>query len=370
MNDGTRFGQFDRALDGSLLGDLRMPIAVVLVVLLLRPVLGLPFVIGGTYIADTILIWMLFAAAFNLLYGYSGLLSFGHALFLGAGIYGVAIGIARFDLPFIVAASIGVVVAAALAYVIGRLTVHRGEIYFAMLTLAFGMAGHFIVNANPLGLTGGSDGIRSGAIPDWISSFRGQTVVELFGGEYDFYYLIAAVFIVSMLLLWQIARSPFGRTLIAIRDNEELARAMGIATSRYKVYAFTLSGAFSAIAGTMLVLENSGAALENVGPLTSAEVLLMTIFGGANYFFGPIAGAFTWFVARESLTSFETLHLPFAELSLASFELGGILGFWQFFFGLAFVIAVIVAPREGIWGFVRGIATSIADTVRRRVDDG
>lgn len=337
-----------------------IPIGLLLVVIFLRPVLRLEFVLGGDYIAITILIWMLFAASYNLLLGYAGLLSFGHAMFLGAGTYGIAIGLARFDLPFVVAGAVGVVVAAAMAYGIGRLTVHRGEIYFAMLTLAFGMAFHFIANANPFNLTGGADGIRSGALPDWVSSFRGETVVTLSSLEFDLFYLVAVVFLVSMVALWQVVRSPFGRTLIAIRDNEELARSMGVSTHEYKVRAFTLSGAFSAIAGTMLVLNNGGAALEDIAVLQSGNVLLMTIFGGMNFFFGPIAGVFGWFVAREVLTSFEVLHLPLAEFSLVSVELGGVLTFWQFFFGLAFVIVVLVAPQGGIWGFVRSRALRLA----------
>ena len=184
------------------LSTLRAPIGILLVVLLLRPVLELEFVLGGDYVASSILIWMLFASAYNLLLGYGGLLSFGHAMFMGAGSYGIAIGLAHFDLPFVVAGAIGVAVAAVLAYGIGQLTVHRGEIYFAMLTLAFGMAAHFIVNANPFELTGGADGIRSGAVPEWISSFRGQTLVNLFGLEFELFWLVAFVFAVSMLIFF------------------------------------------------------------------------------------------------------------------------------------------------------------------------
>lgn len=350
------------------LSTLRAPIGILLVVLLLRPVLELEFVLGGDYVASSILIWMLFASAYNLLLGYGGLLSFGHAMFMGAGSYGIAIGLAHFDLPFVVAGAIGVAVAAVLAYGIGQLTVHRGEIYFAMLTLAFGMAAHFIVNANPFELTGGADGIRSGAVPEWISSFRGQTLVNLFGLEFELFWLVAFVFAVSMLGLWQVVRSPFGRTLVAIRDNEELARSMGVATHQYKVRAFTLSGAFSAIAGTMLVVNNSGAALEDIAVLQSGNVLLMTIFGGMNYFFGPVMGAFSWFVAREILTTFEVLKLPLTEFAIVTIDVSGILTFWQFFFGLAFVILVLIAPEEGIWGFLRTQGIRLIRFVRARVE--
>lgn len=369
MSDEPPLRRIRSTLQSDRLSALRAPIGIALFVLLLRPVLRQEFVLGGDYIAISILIWILFAAAYNLLLGYAGLLSFGHAMFLGAGTYGVAIGLAHFDTPFVVAAAIGIVVAAAMANAIGRLTVDRGEIYFAMLTLAFGMAVHFIANANPFDLTGGADGIRSGAVPAWVSSFRGQTVVQLWGLEFELFYLVAAVFVVSMLALWQIVRSPFGRTLVAIRDNEELARSMGVSTHRYKVRAFTLSGAFSAVAGTMLVLNNGGAALEDIAVLQSGNVLLMTIFGGMNYFFGPIAGVFAWFVARETLTSFEVLHLPVREVALFSVELGGVLTFWQFFFGLAFVLLVLIAPQEGIWGFIRSRGIRAGEWLWRRLSD-
>jgi len=369
MNDEHPVKRLRAVVPSGRIATFAAPFGLLLIVLLLRPVLRLEFVLGGDYIASTILIWMLFASAYNLLLGYGGLLSFGHAMFFGAGTYGIAIGLSRFDLPFVVAGAIGVLVAAGMAYGIGQLTVDRGEIYFAMLTLAFGMAFHFLANANPFELTGGSDGIRSGALPEWVSSFRGHTTVTLPGFEFDLFYLVAAIFLVSMLALWQIVRSPFGRTLVAIRDNEALARSMGISTHEYKVRAFTLSGAFSAIAGTMFVLNNGGAALEDVAVLQSGNVLLMTIFGGMNFFFGPLTGVFGWYVAREVLTSFEVLQLPISELALLSIEVGGVLTFWQFFFGLAFVIVVLVAPQDGIWGFVRGWALRIGTRLQGWLED-
>jgi branched-chain amino acid transport system permease protein len=343
----------------------RVPIGILLVALLLRPIIGSDLVLGSTVLATTILIWMLFAASFNLLLGYAGLLSFGHAMFLGIGVYASAIGLAHFDLPFSLMLVVGVIVAGALAYAIGRVTVHYGEIYFAMITLAFGMMAHFVVNANPLGLTGGYDGLRSGTSPEWISSFRGERLVDTAGLEFDYYFLVAFVFIVTMLLLWQVVRSPFGRTLLAVRDNEELAKAMGVATNRYKVWAFTLSGAFSAVAGAMLMINNHGASLGNFGPMTSAEVLLMAIFGGVNYFFGPLAGVFSWYVVRDLLIGVGNANLPLVGMV----ELGEIFAFWQFFFGIAFVIVILVAPREGIWGYVRDHTLDAIAEIRRRIDD-
>lgn len=358
MSHSSRVEKLNGIVNGDAIRSYRVPIGIVLIALLIRPLLEIT--LGSAHIATTILIWMLFTAAFNLLFGYGGLLSFGHAMFLGTGVYTTAIGLAHFDLPFslLVVAAVGI--AGALAYVIGRITVHYGEIYFAMLTLAFAMAIHFVIDSNPAGLTGGANGLNSGTTPGWISSFRGERIIDvpwfadllgLFGLEPSYYWFVAAVFVVTMLLLWQVLRSPFGRTLVAVRDNEDLARAMGISANRYKVWAFTISGAFSAVAGALLMINNYGAALRNFGPTTSAEVLLMTIFGGASSFFGPLVGALSWFGIREFLQSFDAF--------------GGLLSYWQFFFGFAFIVVILIAPRDGLWGFVRNAALGAIAIVRR-----
>ena len=337
----------------------RVPIGLLLVVLLLRPVVAHPWMLGFGQIATTMLIWILFVAAFNLLFGYTGLLSFGHAMFFGFGMYGVAIGLSRFDLPFVVGAAIGIAVAAAVGHLLGRLIVDRGEIYFAMLTLAVAQAVHFIANRDPGGLTGGSNGITQGTLPPWVETFRGQASLVFGGVEFDWYWGVAAVFLVSMLGLWQLLRSPFGRSLMAIRENEPLARAMGINAYRYKVASFTASGALAGIAGALLEINDQGAALATFAVTTSGDAVLMAILGGVNYFFGPVAGVIAWFFAEDYLTDFAVLHLPLAEFSLVSIDLSGVLQYWRFFMGALFVIIVILSPKNGIWGFVRGIASRL-----------
>jgi branched-chain amino acid transport system permease protein len=356
----------------------RVPIGLVLFVLLLRPVVALPFMLGFESVASTILIVVLFVAAFNLLFGYTGLLSFGHAMFFGFGMYGAAIamsgkGIAP-TLPFAVGAGVGIAVAAVVGYALGRLTVGKGEIYFAFLTLAVAEAVAFIANRDPFGLTGGSNGISGGAQPAWIESFRGELTVTLIpwpsgvidavGWLDDWYLLVGLVFVLAMGALWQIVRSPFGRSLIAIRENEQLARAMGVDTTRYKVWSVTFSGVFSAIAGVLLVIQSSGAAIENLSPFTSGDTVLMAVLGGVNYFFGPVVGAVVWLFTEDYLTSFEVLHFPLAEATLVSIELGDLLVYWQFLLGALFVVVVMTAPEEGIWGYVRSTGGWIADRVR------
>jgi len=346
-----------------------VPIGALLLVLVLRPLVSMDFLLGYGTVANTILIWMLFAASFNLLLGYSGLLSFGHAMFLGTGAYVTAIGLSRFDSPFVLSAVVALLLAGVVAYLIGRITVQKGEIYFAMLTLAFGTTAHFIANYNPAELTGGTTGIAGGAVPAWIETERGLKYVSLGGFQFDWYWLVAAAVLVGLVVLWQIVRSPFGRTLIAIRENKELARAMGINTYRYKVWAFTLSGIIAAYAGTILEVNEQGATLSLLTVTTSGDVILMTVLGGANYFFGPVAGAFIWLFAEDYLTDFEMLVLPLKEFPIASFELAGVLAYWQFFLGLLFVVFVLVAPREGAWGLLRGGVERLYDRIRTESDD-
>lgn len=332
---------------------LQVPLGLLAIVVFIRPVVSHPLLLGYEQIANTILIWMLFAVAFNLLVGYTGLLSFGHAMFLGIGAYGAAIGTLALNLPFLLSAVIGIATATLLGYLLGRIMVDRGEIYFAMLTLAFAQSIYFVANQNYGGLTGGSTGI-SGALPAWMESYRGVMYVSLGWVSFDWYYFLAVVFLAAMLILWQLVRSPFGRTLAALRENEQLARAVGIDVERYKVWAFTLSAAFTALAGVLLEINNQGATLHNLSINTSGDIILMTILGGTNYFLGPAAGAFVWLSAEDFLTEFEVLALPLAEIPLVTVELSGVLAYWQFFLGLLFVVAVLVAPRKGIWGLCRG----------------
>jgi branched-chain amino acid transport system permease protein len=356
------------ATPGSVLDRLRpyrVPIGLIALVVFLRPVVAHPWFLGFEQIATTMLVWMLFVAAWNLLFGFTGLLSFGHAMFFGFGMYGVAIAMARFGLPMIVGAAAGVVVAAVFSNLLGRLIVEKGEIYFAMLTLAVGQAIFFVVNRDPYGLTGGSNGITGRTLPPWIESFRGQKTITLLP-EFanDFYYLVAAVFLVCMLALWQLLRSPFGRTLVAIRENEPLAQAMGVDTARYKIAAFTASGALAAVAGVLLELNNGAASLATFGVLTSGDAVLMAILGGVNFFFGPVTGVFVWFAAEDYLTDFTLLQLPLAEYPLVTLDVSGILQFWRFGLGAIFVLVVLLSPKDGVYGLVRSRLVRVYRQVR------
>jgi len=327
----------------------QVPIGLLLLVLVLRPVLDLPFVLGFGQIASTMLIWMLFVAAVNFLFGFTGLLSFGHAMFLGTGVYAAAIGVSQFEVPYLVAAPVGILAAGATAYVMGLFIVQKGEIYFALLTLAFSKALEFVVNRNPWGLTGGSNGLTRNTLPSWIESYRGQMFVDLGVLQVDWYWVVAGVFLVAMLALWQALRSPFGRSLIAVRDNPALARAMGVDVRRYRVASFTISGAFAGLAGAMLAINNHGAAIEDLSVITSGDAVLMAVLGGVNFYAGPIAGTFVWMFAEQYLT-----------------DLSGIFQFWHFFLGALIVVIVVVSPRNGVWGAIR----TLVDRARTRAGAG
>jgi len=353
----------------------RIPIGLVLLVLVLRPVVASDLVLGYEAIASRMLIMVVFVAAFNLLFGFTGLLSFGHAMFLGFGIYVPAIlvldGLWFLDpggnVTFFVGVAVALLGVGLYSYLLGRLIVDMGEIYFALLTLAFSQAIYFVVLRNPYGLTGGSNGLTRGTLPDFVEQTRGKISIEAFGLSMDWYWAVAVVFLLAMLGLWQIVRSPFGRSLIAIRDNEQLAQAMGVNTTRYKVWSVTFSGVFSAISGVLLMIQSSGAAIENLSPFTSGDTVLMAVLGGVNYFFGPVVGAIVWLFTEDYLTSFETLHLPLAEFALVSVELGDLLVYWQFLLGALFVVVVMTAPEEGIWGYLRSTGGWITARLREVV---
>jgi len=366
MSTRTADGLRGRAL--AAVETYRIPIGLVVLVVLLRPVVSSDLLLGYDAIASRMLIVMLFVAAFNLLFGYTGLLSFGHAMFLAFGLYIPAIVVQnglwvlpqQGNVTFFVGVGIALLAVAVYSYLLGQLIVGMGEIYFALLTLAFAQAIYFIVLRDPEGpngngLTGGSNGLSRGTLPDFVEQTRGVISVEAFGLSVDWYWAVGIVFLLGMLALWQIIRSPFGRSLIAIRENEQLARAMGVDTKRYKVWAVTFSGLFSALAGVLLAIQNTGVSIENINVFTSGDTVLMAVLGGVNYFFGPVAGAFAWLFTEDFLVDLEVWEFPLSELTLVSLDLGDVVLYWQFFLGALFVVVVLTAPEEGVWGYARSI---------------
>ncbi|MBM3535032.1 MAG: branched-chain amino acid ABC transporter permease [Alphaproteobacteria bacterium] len=247
-------------------------------------VLGLvaPFVIYPIFLMKA-LCFALFAAAFNLLIGYVGLLSFGHAMFLGMAGYAAGHAAKIWGLPPELAILFGTSVAAALGLVVGAIAIRRQGIYFAMTTLALAQMVYFFCLQAPF--TGGEDGIQ--AIP------RGRLfgVVNL-ADTMTLYYVVLTIVAAGFLLLYRTIHSPFGQVLKAIRENEPRAISLGYRVDQYKLLAFVLSAALAGLAGATKAIVFQLASLTDVAWQMSGEVVLMTLLGGLGTVFGPIVGAF------------------------------------------------------------------------------
>ena len=229
-----------------------------------------------------VMCFALFAAAFNLLIGYVGLLSFGHAMFLGTAGYVCAHAAKAWGFPPELAILAGAAAAGALGLVTGLLAIRRQGIYFAMITLALAQMIYFFYLQMPF--THGEDGIQ--AVP------RGKLLgfIDL-SNVWAMYGTVLVVFLAGFLLIYRTVHSPFGQVLKAIRENEARATSLGYDVDRYKLAAYIISATLAGVAGAMNALVFQLAALNNVHWGMSGEVVLMTLLGGLGTIFGPVAGA-------------------------------------------------------------------------------
>ena len=230
------------------------------------------------------LCFALFACAFNLLVGYVGLLSFGHAMFFGTAGYVSAYAAKVWGLSPELAILAGTVASTLLGLVSGVLAIRRQGIYFAMITLAIAQMMFFFDLQAPF--TGGEDGIQS------VPRGRLLGVVDL-ANPLAMYYVVLAIFVAGFLAIRRIIHSPFGQVLKAIRENEPRAVSLGYDADRYKLVAFVLSAALSGVAGATKAIVFQLASLTDVQWQMSGEVVLMTLLGGMGTIFGPVVGAFT-----------------------------------------------------------------------------
>ncbi|WP_084462530.1 branched-chain amino acid ABC transporter permease [Oceanibaculum pacificum] len=283
-----------------------------------------PWLMPYEALAINILIFGLYALGFNLLFGYTGLLSFGHAAFLGSGAYGAGVAIVSFGVPFLPAILIGVLLATVIAAIMGFLAIRTRGIYFAMVTLALSQCVYYAFY-QAVDLTGGENGLRGVNI----------ATLTLFGWELNFldpmtkYYVIFAFVAVAVWLFSRLLASPFGAALEAIRENENRARACGYDVAATKLAAFVLSGAFCGLAGALRAVHLSIVPIETLHYLTSGQVVMMSLLGGMGTFFGPFVGA-AMFLLFEDMLTLLTVH-------------------WQLYLGAIFIIFVLFFPR-GIWG--------------------
>jgi branched-chain amino acid transport system permease protein len=261
----------------------KLPREFILYAVLLAGVAVLPLFGAYPVFVMKVMCYALFACAFNLLIGFTGLLSFGHAAFLGGAAYAAGHALKVWGLPTELGLLVGVVAGAVLGLVMGMLAIRRSGIYFSMITLALAqMLYFFFLQA---GFTGGEDGLRS--VP------RG-TLLGFVNLESDvtLYYVVLGIFVLSFLLIFRTVHSPFGQVLKAIRENEARATSLGYDTARFKLLAFVLSAALAGLAGATKTLVLGFATLTDAHWSTSGLVILMVLMGGMGTMLGPILGAF------------------------------------------------------------------------------
>jgi branched-chain amino acid transport system permease protein len=273
---------------------------------------------------------------FNLLFGYAGLLSFGHAMFLGIGAYGAAImssklGVRSFELTLVAV----MVVSALIALPIGALCVRYIGIFFGMLTLAFGMLFHSFLFKFYY-LTGGDSGMRVVRMTILGHDFARYNKIEFLAGP--FYYYCLGLLVMAGLVMWRIVRSPFGLHLRALRDNPRKAEYLGVHVHQFRLVAFVISAALGAAGGAILGFRVGLADPELVYWTQSGQLVFMAVLGGFSNFFGPIIGALTFTLLQDQLQSLTE--------------------YWRFVLGAILALIVI--------GFPEGIAGLASELGRRR----
>ena len=241
------------------------------------------------------LCFALVACAFNLLIGYGGLLSFGHAMFLGTAGYCAAHALKVWNLPPELGIVVGTAAACVLAIITGYVSIRRQGIYFSMITLALSQLLYFIYLQAPF--THGEDGIQGIPQGHLFGIFDLSKPMVL-------YYVVLAGFLAAFLLIYRTINSPFGEVLKSIRENEQRAISLGYKTDQYKWLAFVLSGTLAGFAGALKVFVAQNASLTDVHWSQSGEIVLMTLVGGLGTVFGPVVGAFVIIAMQQYLAGF------------------------------------------------------------------
>jgi len=286
---------------------------------------ALPWLLPNQSVAVNILVYGLYGVGFNLLFGYMGMLSFGHAAFFGVGGYAAGILIAQFGAPWWAALAVALLAAALLALAMGLLAIRTRGIYFAMVTLALSQCVYFLVYQFPL--SGGENGLRGVNVAQIGPVGSG---IDLLNPTTKYFAFLALVGIV-LLVLSRVLESPFGAAVEAIRENEARTRACGFNVEHTKLMAFVLSGAVCGLAGALNAIHLSSVAIESLHYETSGLVVMICLLGGMGTFFGPFIGA-ALFLLIQDVFSLWTEH-------------------WQLYVGAIFMFFVLFFPK-GIWGTI------------------
>lgn len=296
-------------------------VAAVLIFLLLFPII-MPY----EALALNILIFGLYAVGFNLLFGYTGLLSFGHAAFFGVGSYLTGIAIVRFGLSWWMAIAVGTVCAGLVGAVIGYLAIRTRGIYFSMVTLALGQIVYYVFYKAE-SWTGGENGLRGVNVENF----------NVLGMQLDIlnplvkYYVLFAFVAAALWLVSRILASPFGAIIESIRENEGRSAACGYDVARAKLLIFVLSALICGLAGALRALHLSIVPIDSLHYLLSGQAVMMCLLGGMGTFFGPFVGAGVFLYLEDVATVFTT-H-------------------WMAVVGIIFMVFVLYFPR-GIWGTI------------------
>jgi branched-chain amino acid transport system permease protein len=272
------------------------------------------------YLASKVIIWSLFAMSFNLVLGYGGMMSFGHAAFYGLGAYSCALLLVKAAWPAPAAFVAAPLIAALAGLVIGYFSVRiMGIFYFAVLTLSFSQLIYILV-FKWRSLTLGDDGIQGVPVPGYISTLDSYV---------HFYYFALIIAAICIFILWKITRSPFGLVLRSARENPDRASFIGVDLRRYRLAAFTVSAFFSGIAGALFVFMETSVSPDVLKWSISGEVILMGLLGGMHVFPGPIVGAGIMVLLNSFLTSYTE--------------------YWALFIGTILILSVLFFP-QGVAG--------------------
>jgi branched-chain amino acid transport system permease protein len=302
-------------------------LAAIWVLLLLAPY-WMPPLGGYTALGTRVLVLGLAAMSVNFLLGFTGVLSFGHAAYFGLGAYGAGLTLKFLALSTPLALLLGMLLGGVAGAILGALIVRRRGVYFAMVTIAFGQVFYYIA-FQWSSLTGGDDGLRGFSRQPLDFGFFS---IDILSNANNFYYFILFCFAVAAAAMGFILRSPFGRTMLAIRENERRARFLGIPVERHIWIAFTLSCFFMGFAGALYALVNNFADPLGLHYSQSGNFVIMAVMGGMRSFWGPLLGAAVFVVLQDYLSSV-TVN-------------------WMSFVGLLFVLVVLFFPR-GLLGVIR-----------------
>ncbi len=302
-------------------------LAAIWAVLLLAPYWMVP--LGGyTALGTRVLVLGLGAMSLNFLLGFTGVLSFGHAAYFGLGAYGAGLTLKYLALSTPLAMIAGILLGGICGSLLGLLIVRRRGVYFAMVTIAFGQVFYYIA-FQWSSLTGGDDGLRGfSRQPLDFGLFK----IDIVSNEKAFYFFVLFCFAIAVGIMGFILRSPFGRTMIAIRENERRSRFLGIPVERHIWIAFSLSCFFMASAGALYALVNNFADPRGLHYTQSGDFVIMAVMGGMRSFWGPLLGAAVFVTLQDYLSSV-TVN-------------------WMSFLGLLFVLVVLFFPR-GLLGFLQ-----------------